>query len=149
MMILPKILATDDGVDLSEYANFFIDTPGSNNFGMGLEGKVDGTDLPKYSSRELALQDLPTDGRVVDLDLRTYAKKYLIRKDLLEQEAAYLKDQESRSMEGKLGQAEERALRRKKEKHEKPGEFIEEEEKPVVPDGGTKNKSVKHYLVSL
>ena len=32
-----------------EYANFFIDAPNSSNFGIRLEGKVDGTDLPKYS----------------------------------------------------------------------------------------------------
>lgn len=38
MMILPTILDTDE-IDLSEYANFFIDTPESNNFGMRLEGK--------------------------------------------------------------------------------------------------------------
>tara|TARA_B110000285_G_C15128889_1_gene622138 strand:+ start:976 stop:1176 length:201 start_codon:yes stop_codon:yes gene_type:complete len=64
MMILPTILETDD-IDVSEYANFFIDTPDSNNFGMRLEGKVSFKeprsesymikDLPKYSSEELKI----------------------------------------------------------------------------------------------
>jgi hypothetical protein len=64
MMILPTILETDD-IDVSEYANFFIDAPDSTNFGMRLEGKVDykepgaevsqARDLPKYSSEELLI----------------------------------------------------------------------------------------------
>ena len=51
MMILPQILETDDGIDVSEYVNFFIDTPNSHNFGIRLEGKLDDKDLPKYSDK--------------------------------------------------------------------------------------------------
>ena len=87
MMILPTILDTDE-IDVSEYANFFIDTPDSNNFGMRLEGKLmyagQMKDLPKYSSEELHIQVLPTDGRNVDLDQRTYAKRHLVHNDVLE-----------------------------------------------------------------
>lgn len=84
MMILPTILDTDE-IDLSEYANFFIDAPESNNFGMRLEGKTmfegQPKDLPKYSAEELEIQALPTDGRNVDLDQRTYAKRYLVHEE--------------------------------------------------------------------
>ena len=51
IMILPQILETKDSIDVEEYANFFIDAPNSSNFGIRLEGKVDGTDLPKYSDQ--------------------------------------------------------------------------------------------------
>ena len=147
MMILPTILVTED-IDVSEYANFFIDAPESNNFGMRLEGKIEyknqPRDLPKYSSEELHIQALPTDGRNVDLDQRNYAKRFLVHQN--DQEQSYANELEKAKLEGKLRFG-------KLVKQDAPvdhnAEFKPEEEDEFEYEGGTKNINVKHYLVSF
>ena len=147
MMILPTILETDD-IDVSEYANFFIDSPDSNNFGMRLEGKVEykgqARDLPKYSSKELNIQVLPTDGRNVELDQRNYAKRYLVHHNDLE--SAYATEYEKAKLEGKLSFGK---LPKKVVPLDAHAEFLPAEEDPFEYEGGTKNINVKHYLISF
>jgi len=147
MMILPTILETDD-IDVSEYANFFIDTPDSNNFGMRLEGKIEYKgqvkDLPKYSSEELHIQVLPTDGRNVDLDQRNYAKRYLVHNNDLE--SIYANKYEQAKRDGKLRFGK---LVQKPPPPDATAEFLPAEEDEFTYEGGTKNINVKHYLISF
>jgi len=147
MMILPTILETED-IDVSEYANFFIDAPDSNNFGMRLDGKSfynnQARDLPKYSAEELEIQALPTYGRNVDLDKREYAKRYLVHNGDLESE--YATKFEVAKRDGKLRFGK---LPKKVAKIDSNAEFLADAEEEPEFDNGTKNINVKHYLLNF
>ena len=104
--VLPQILETKDSIDVEEYANFFIDAPNSSNFGIRLEGKVDGTDLPRYSDKSYQIRRLPYDGQVCELNLQNFAMQYLVSEEAQEELAEIQSENQS------LGQAQTRTTRK-------------------------------------
>ena len=80
LQVLPIIIDTKH-IDITEYAEFFIDCADHNNFGIRLTEGVDGKNLPKFSYEEYEIKDLDFDGNTADLDLRKYAARYLIDLD--------------------------------------------------------------------
>ena len=84
LQVLPIVIDTKF-IDISEYANYFIDAPNAINFGVELENgiEIDGKikNLPKFAYEDYEIKDLFSEGKVSELDLRKFAARYIIKLD--------------------------------------------------------------------
>ena len=80
LQVLPIIINTKN-IDIEQYANYFIDEPNAINFGINMKEGIGEKNLPKFAYKEFELKEIKTEGRISELDLVTFATKYIIELD--------------------------------------------------------------------
>ena len=85
LQVLPIVIITK-GIDIDEYANFFIDAENAINFGIHMKDQIDDKNLPKFAYEPYSINKIFAKGHVSELDMRIFATKHMIKLDEEDQE---------------------------------------------------------------